>query len=126
MGIAYVNHMKWVNFTAAGLPKPLAIQMLRHPIARQSSVYYYTMFGPRPEESMQKARMQHQRLTGLDRPPTFNEYMTARQRALNTTGCQQAPFGNPQTQYFCGFDPLCDNICSPAALELAKRVLSTE
>ena len=30
---------------------------------------------------------------------------------------------NLQTKFFCGFHPVCDNICSAAALLRAKRVL---
>ena len=36
-GRIYVNHMYWVNFTDAGLPRPLAIQMMREPGEREVS-----------------------------------------------------------------------------------------
>ena len=33
---------------------------------------------------------------------------------------------NLMTRYFCGHDPVCDDICAPAALARAVRVLENE
>lgn len=38
---AYVEHMNWINFTAHDMPKPIYINLVRHPIQRVISAYYY-------------------------------------------------------------------------------------
>ena len=72
-GRVYVNHVHWVNLTLFGLPRPLTIQIMREPVAREVSAFYYVMWGPRREEDMKKARKKMMRLTGLQEPPNINE-----------------------------------------------------
>ncbi|XP_051861297.1 heparan sulfate 2-O-sulfotransferase pipe isoform X6 [Drosophila albomicans] len=38
---AYVEHTNWINFTAHDLPKPIYINLVRHPIQKVMSAYYY-------------------------------------------------------------------------------------
>lgn len=38
---AYVEHANWINFTQFGLPKPIYINLIRHPIDKVISAYYY-------------------------------------------------------------------------------------
>jgi hypothetical protein len=106
---------------AAGLPEPLAINMMRDPLAREVSNFYYLMWGPRQETDMQKMRQKFQRLTHMDHPPTINEYLAWTRTQSEMDGCLGT--GNMQTRYFCGFHAVCADICSEAALNMAKQVL---
>jgi len=72
-GCVYVNHVRWANLTAFGLSRPLAVQMMREPVAREVSAFYFVMWGPRREEDMRKARKKMMHLTGLPQPPNINE-----------------------------------------------------
>lgn len=38
---AYVEHTNWINFTAHELPRPIYINLVRHPIQKVMSAYYY-------------------------------------------------------------------------------------
>lgn len=105
----------------AGLPQPLAINIMREPIAREVSAFYYLMWGPRQEADMARSRRKFQRLTKLEHPPTINEYIEWSQTQSAAGSCLQS--GNMQTRYFCGFDPVCEDICSEGALTRAMRVL---
>lgn len=39
--MSYVEHLNWVNFTKFELPKPIYINLVRHPIQKVMSAYYY-------------------------------------------------------------------------------------
>jgi hypothetical protein len=124
-GQIYVNHVYWVNFTHAGLPQPLAIQMMREPGEREVSQYYYDLWGPRKVKDMNDARKAAMEATGLGHPPTINEYVALSPVSLQGgAGC--LPTANIQTRFFCGYHPICHDICTEAALERAKIVLDSE
>ncbi|EDV97967.1 GH14409 [Drosophila grimshawi] len=38
---AYVEHTNWINFTAHDMPRPIYINLVRHPIQKVISAYYY-------------------------------------------------------------------------------------
>lgn len=40
--MSYVEHINWVNFTKFGLGKPIFVNLVRHPIQKIMSAYYYT------------------------------------------------------------------------------------
>jgi hypothetical protein len=114
------------------MPQPVMINMMREPMARETSSFYYNMWGPRPDVDMVKARLFMMNMTGLDHPPTINEYTewvaTQPEGAgcIDTIGGQQQPRYNLQTRFFCGFHPACTNICSDEALAIAKRAMVKE
>lgn len=37
----YVEHTNWINFTAHDMPRPIYINLVRHPIQKVMSAYYY-------------------------------------------------------------------------------------
>ena len=39
--LVYVEHINWINFTEFGQPKPIYINLIRHPIEKVVSGYYY-------------------------------------------------------------------------------------
>lgn len=39
--MSYTEHLNWVNFTKYDLPKPIYINLIRHPIQKVMSAYYY-------------------------------------------------------------------------------------
>ncbi|XP_017468034.1 PREDICTED: heparan sulfate 2-O-sulfotransferase hst-2-like, partial [Rhagoletis zephyria] len=41
VALSYVEHMNWINFTEFGQPKPIYINLVRHPIEKVVSAYYY-------------------------------------------------------------------------------------
>ena len=38
---SYVEHTNWINFTELELPRPIYMNMIRHPLERVISAYYY-------------------------------------------------------------------------------------
>lgn len=131
--LVYINHIHWTNFSQAGLPKLTGyIQMVREPVSRVVSGFYYLMLGPRKEEKMIKSQHHAMKLLELDHPPTINEYVAIKKSKLaNPLSCQEGTLHNPNkgnmmTRYFCGHDAVCDNICNPAALARATEVMETQ
>eukprot|EP00040_Diaphanoeca_grandis_P029732 m.174708 g.174708 ORF g.174708 m.174708 type:complete len:412 (+) comp31781_c0_seq1:296-1531(+) len=129
----YVNHMLFPNFTDAGYAHPIFIQIMRETVAREVSTFYYRTHGPRPRHKMERQQQAEMAWTGLSRLASINEFYTMYERRYGV-GCANRldGFENPedaqrlnlQTRYFCGFDPVCDDICSDAAYERAERVLT--
>lgn len=39
--MSYTEHTNWINFTNYDLPKPIYINLIRHPIQRVMSAYYF-------------------------------------------------------------------------------------
>eukprot|EP00038_Savillea_parva_P004479 m.138199 g.138199 ORF g.138199 m.138199 type:complete len:431 (+) comp11481_c0_seq2:32-1324(+) len=127
VGAVFINHMVWVNFSKYGYHKPLAIQMVRDPVDRAVSSYYYGLWGrPEGDERMPRLRASYQETAGLNHTPTINEWVAWKKTQKQYQGCANREHGNGLTSYFCGFDPVCDDICSEAAMERAKRVLVEE
>ena len=131
--LLYMNHIHWTNFSDAELPKPAGyIQLMREPVGRVVSAFYFLMLGPRKKEKMIKSQRHAMHLLKLDHPPTINEYVNITASALDDpmvcrAGTLQSPTkGNLMTRYFCGFSPVCTDICSPEALERAKHILVTQ
>lgn len=141
----FINHMSWPNLTAAGLPRPTgSFQVLRDPIDRVVSAYYYGMWGPRDKINMDAAKRKKMGQMNMTTPPTVNQaadYMLSkswvqRKRQLARSNksrywsCHvgETVFGkmNLMTEYFCGFGPECSDLCSDRALARAKHVLRTE
>lgn len=130
----FINHMFWPDLAMApggALPAAHNIQMMREPVTREISGYYYLMYGPRPAAKMAATVKARRRLTGLDHAPTINEFM---HYAEDRWGRECWPYtparghikGNMQTRFFCGFHPVCEDICSEAALHRAKSVLTNQ
>jgi hypothetical protein len=131
--LLYMNHIYWTNFSEAGVQSPATyIQLIREPVGRVVSAFYYLMLGPRQEERMLKSQHRAMNLLSLDHPPTINEYVTIIANSLTdpmvcmSGTLQSETKGNLMTRYFCGFDPVCADICSPEAFERAKYILSTQ
>lgn len=76
------------------------------------------MYGPRKKKAMITSQNKLMRETGLDHPPTVDEYLDLVQ---SEPECSNHPLVNTQARFFCGFEPECENICSPKARQIAKR-----
>ena len=133
----YINHVWWPNLTAHDLPRPAgSFQLMREPVARAVSTFYFLLWGPRQEESMTRSRHSFMKQTGLDHPPTINEYVASawlqhgQQFGCGKTGQahtdRHGAHNNMMTRYFCGFHADCADICRPEALARAKAVLRRE
>lgn len=127
----YIQHTYWPNITSDH-KSPSFFQLMREPIAREVSSFYYKMYGPRPELSMVKAKSKFMRETKLPHPPSINEHIAWMAKAPGTApggpgrNCRNDIHGNMQTRFFCGFHPDCIDICSAAAIKRAKEVLEHE
>lgn len=127
----YINHMYFPDVARVrpDLPPVFYVQFMREPIARQVSAFYYNMYGPRPKELMEAGRKRNMLFTGLDRPPTINEWVASLRHhvgdgCLATDNISGIDYKfNLQARHFCGFDQVCKNICSKAAIDRAKQVL---
>ena len=130
----FINHMFWPDLALApggALPAAHHIQMMREPVSREISAYYYLMYGPRPAGKMAAMVDSRRKDTGLDHTPTINEFMRYAEDRWGRNCWQYAPArghikGNMQTRFFCGFHPVCEDICSEAALHRAKSVLTNQ
>jgi len=131
--LLYINHIHWTNFSKAGLQRPATyIQLMREPVGRVVSAFYFLMLGPRSAGKMVKSQHHAMKLLELDHPPTINEYVDITANTLtDPVVCrpgtlQSTTKGNLMTRYFCGFNPVCANICSDEALEHAKQILISQ
>jgi hypothetical protein len=132
----YINHVWWTNFTQARKPRPqFTMQIMRDVVSREVSTFYYGMWGPRAEAKMLEDQHSAMETLQMDHPPTVDDFVLkteAERKEKFACRSEGHPFngqdekGNLMTRYFCGFNPVCRDICSEAALMQAKHNLVNE
>jgi len=128
---SYVKHLNFLNFEEFNQTNPIYINMVRHPVERVISWYYYARqnwyqfdYDPVKDETiLKKSVMQPSRYK-----MTFEECVLAKwTECLYPPGATihgaYSPYGGShfsQIAFFCGHGPECDIFDSRKALEIAK------
>uniref|UniRef100_A0A0K8UYD1 Heparan sulfate 2-O-sulfotransferase pipe n=1 Tax=Bactrocera latifrons TaxID=174628 RepID=A0A0K8UYD1_BACLA len=121
-GSVYVEHIAWINFYDFGLPKPIYINLVRDPVERVISWYFYArnayknawVFRKNPNANLKSA---------VWFKKDFNECVRS-----GDPECQYVPYtfvdstGNfkRQSLFFCGQNLDCLPFDSPYAIQIAK------
>ncbi|XP_017468081.1 PREDICTED: heparan sulfate 2-O-sulfotransferase pipe-like [Rhagoletis zephyria] len=124
---AYSMHVNYIDFRAFNLPQPIYINMIRDPIERVISWFYY--------KRAPWTAVQMYKLTKKFRKPqwykkSFEECVL--HRDIECRYETDSSFGNSsedhkrQTLFFCGHDPSCEPFNSQSALQLAKKHVENE
>ncbi|XP_029408848.1 heparan sulfate 2-O-sulfotransferase pipe isoform X4 [Bactrocera dorsalis] len=127
-GSAYVEHISWINFYDFGLPKPIYINLVRDPVERVISWYFYArnayknawVFRKNPNANLKSA---------VWFKKDFNECVRS-----GDPECQYVPYtfvdstGNfkRQSLFFCGQNLDCLPFDSPYAIQMAKDRVERE
>lgn len=119
--VVYDQHVRYTDFSALGV-RPAYINIVREPVDRLVSSYYYSIQGARPAEALKAAAARHGGVMSID------ECMERGER-----GCGMRGDANLMTAFFCGHTAPCRCVgagaiaCSAAqrraALVLAKHTL---
>lgn len=129
---SYSEHMTFINFTSYNVSRPIYVNMVRDPIERFASAFYYRR---NPHVNVAYARsMSHVRIRDMKWfDMDFNECVLK-----NVTECQlkdlTIPKGIPHTYdyyprlalFFCGNKENCLYLNSPLAVQMAKRNVEQE
>ncbi|KAL4712036.1 hypothetical protein ACJJTC_003703 [Scirpophaga incertulas] len=125
---AYIKHVCYTNFTRFGYPSPIYVNVVRDPVERVISWYYYVRAPwyyverkrafpdlPLPDPAWLKKDFETCVLSG-DRECRYIE------------GETHEGIGDHrrQTLFFCGHEPQCTPFNSDAALQRAKRVVEQQ
>ncbi|KAH8261599.1 hypothetical protein KR044_012121, partial [Drosophila immigrans] len=124
---AYVEHTNWINFTAHDLPRPIYINLVRHPIQKVISAYYYhrhpTVYA---NTLLRNPNAPKQTKDYFD--TSFNDCV--RQRI--SPDCVFDPhskYNNDWRRFalrLCGNQPVCVNLNSEIATQIAKEHVEKE
>ncbi|XP_059219912.1 heparan sulfate 2-O-sulfotransferase pipe-like isoform X3 [Stomoxys calcitrans] len=122
-GSVYIEHVNWLDFDEFELPKPIYINMVRDPVERIISWYYYVRgsyknaieFNRNPDKPVQPESWYKK---------NFNDCVRN-----GDPECQYVPFtvkdfvGNfkRQSLFYCGHHDDCIPFNSPAAVQMAKE-----
>jgi len=126
--LSYVKHVNFLNFEEFGRKNPIYINMVRHPVERIISWYYYIrqnwyqLKGDKNDPD--KFELKN------DLSPTFFKYTYEECFNEKLDECTYAVDGSThgraggshmsQIAFFCGMSPECDIFGSEAGLKLAK------
>jgi Sulfotransferase family len=132
--VVFVNH---VIFYTPPVPAPHRIhflQLVRHPVARLLSLYYFSLSSSRPRYLGQSNRRRVRSFFGgggaaheSQRNHTLPSLDECLQRSRQPEEClrwtldERGPLTNRMVRFFCGYDPVCQRSDSGEALSLAKR-----
>ncbi|EDV97964.1 GH14412 [Drosophila grimshawi] len=127
-GTVYVEHTSWIDFNAFNLPKPIFINLVRDPVERMISWYYYVRNSYRNAIYYRKNPKAPLKPTAWFKK-SFNDCVRS-----GDPECQYVPFsiketvGNYKRQslFFCGHDRDCLPFDSPLAIQIAKRRVEEE
>ncbi|KAH8408064.1 hypothetical protein KR222_008435, partial [Zaprionus bogoriensis] len=124
---AYVEHMNWINFTAHEFPRPIYINLVRNPIQKVISAYYYKRHPVIYANSLlRNPNKPTQKKEFFDR--SFNECV--RQRiAPDCVFDPHSQFNGDWRRFamhFCGNQEVCANFNSEIAVKLAKSHVERE
>jgi hypothetical protein len=129
--VLFHKHRRFLDFRPFGAPQPTFINVLRHPVDRAVSQFYYERWGDR-FNAYKEAEI---KLRGAQKDFDINACVAV-PRAQRTCGFNHAD-ENLQTGLFCGFADVCACVgpmatrrCGAAeklqALALAKRNLARQ
>ncbi|THD21742.1 Heparin sulfate O-sulfotransferase [Fasciola hepatica] len=106
------GHFVYLNFAQFGSPiRPIYLNMIRDPLERLASYYYFIRFGDDFRPNLTRRRMSNPNQRIL----TFDE-------CVQTGGVDCTPNDLwVQVPFFCGHEAYCRVPGNPAALETAKR-----
>ncbi|XP_017041506.1 heparan sulfate 2-O-sulfotransferase pipe isoform X6 [Drosophila ficusphila] len=121
-GTVYIEHCNWLDFHRYQLPKPIYINLVRDPVERMISWYYYVRSGYRNAIHHRKfpnATIQSEKWFKKN----YNDCVRS-----GDPECQYVPgtvkeaVGNfmRQTLFFCGHERHCLPFDSPRAIQVAK------
>ncbi|XP_075160324.1 heparan sulfate 2-O-sulfotransferase pipe isoform X6 [Haematobia irritans] len=121
-GTVYIEHCNWLNFTALKTPKPIMINLVRDPVERMISWYFYV-------RGSYKNALYYKKFP--DAPVKSEEWFKKNFNQCVRSGdpeCQYVPYsvidseGNHKRQslFFCGHDQDCLPFDSPHAIQIAK------
>lgn len=105
----YHGHLSFVDFTRFGFPNPIYINILREPLDRLLSHYYFLRYGDNYRIGLKRSRAGNNE--------TFDECVDR-----NGHDCDVKQLWL-QIPYFCGHHHFCSDVGSTEALEQAKRNL---
>ncbi|XP_049314553.1 heparan sulfate 2-O-sulfotransferase pipe isoform X2 [Bactrocera dorsalis] len=122
-GSVYIEHVNWIDFEEYDLPKPIYINLVRDPVERVISWYFYARGAYKNAIEYRKDPNKPIRSTQWYKKD-FNECVRS-----GDPECQYVPFttkdftGNykRQTLFFCGHHEDCLPFNSPAAVQMAKE-----
>ncbi|XP_034658965.1 heparan sulfate 2-O-sulfotransferase pipe-like isoform X5 [Drosophila subobscura] len=124
---AYVEHTNWVNFTAHDMPRPIYMNLVRHPIEKVISAYYYMRHPKFAAQSVRRnPRKKIQDKTYYDM--TFNECVKQR-IAPHCVFDAHNPFNGDWRRFnlhLCGNAAICKQLNSEATMQMAKRNVEQE
>ncbi|XP_067647740.1 heparan sulfate 2-O-sulfotransferase pipe isoform X4 [Eurosta solidaginis] len=127
-GSVYIEHVNWIDFEIFNLPKPIYINLVRDPVERVISWYFYA-------RGAYKNAIEYRKDPYKPLKPT--EWYTKDFNECVRNGdpeCQYVPYsvrdyvGNykSQTLFFCGHDDDCLPFNSPKAAQMAKEHVERE
>ena len=128
--VTYTKHINFLNFEEFGYTNPIYINMVRHPIERIVSWYYYIRQAwyilewdeDKQEHKLNSRKFQNPHMFKTSFEDCWNDQLPECRYHLNQS-THSAYGGAHQSQiaFFCGMDPICDIFGSREAMELAKR-----
>nr|XP_002130122.1 uronyl 2-sulfotransferase-like [Ciona intestinalis] len=94
-GYMYIRHQYFIDFTRFGQKQPLYVNMIRDPVSRFESFYYFSRFGNERGGGGASSRMSE-----IRRQESIDECIQRRRQECIKPYWQVVP-------YFCGQDPGC-------------------
>lgn len=105
----YNRHIHYVDFEKRGFPQPIYINLIRDPVSRYQSHYNYFTYG-----DMELGGANAQRKKG-----NISRCILQGERF-----CRKPELGRYYTDYFCGFDPICQGPSPAKRVKMAKKHIS--
>ncbi|XP_050742005.1 heparan sulfate 2-O-sulfotransferase pipe isoform X8 [Drosophila biarmipes] len=124
---AYVEHANWVNFTKHGSPRPIYMNMIRDPIQKVISAYYYQRHPLIFAQSLMrnpKKRIQTKKYFDT----TFNDCVRNREPPYCVFDAHN-PFNGDWRRFslhLCGNSEICTHFNSETTTQIAKMNVERE
>ncbi|XP_053954285.1 heparan sulfate 2-O-sulfotransferase pipe-like [Anastrepha ludens] len=122
--LSYVEHLNWINFTEFGQPKPIYINLVRHPIEKVISAYYYirhpAVFAFYVQNGLKMEEKEY-----FD--TSFNDCIRKkRKECIYDSHSSYNADWRRFAMHFCGNLEICVKFNSQTATQIAKRNIETE